>query len=231
MLYALVNGEKVQASPGLRGTCPDCKGLMIAKCGTVMPHHWAHQSLADCDSWYEGETAWHLSWKARFPMACSEVSITKDGVRHRADVQFPEGCVLEIQHSSISPEDIQAREAFYGDMCWLFDAREAYREGRLYLNKERPGYNTYRWKFPKRTITACKKPVFLQVTDDLIWSLITIHVNEQCHGAYNEYVKEPWLKKFCLARQIPYTLPPREPVPCVKVGTINLPLSFLKRSA
>ena len=41
---------------------------------------------------------------------------------HRADIRRPyDGLILELQHSSIAPADIEQREAFYGNMWWLFD--------------------------------------------------------------------------------------------------------------
>ncbi|HEV3447343.1 MAG TPA: hypothetical protein VG099_22065 [Gemmataceae bacterium] len=36
------------------------------------------------------------------------------------------GVVIELQHSSISAEDIEAREASYGDMVSLFDATQRF---------------------------------------------------------------------------------------------------------
>ena len=228
MLYATVDGVKRTAEPKLKGVCPDCQGEMISKCGSVMPWHWAHRELTDCDPWYEGETAWHLSWKAKFPVEFSEISIVKNGVRHRADVQFPSGAVFEIQHSSISPEDIQAREEFYGEMAWLFDAREAYASERLYINRDKGSYLTYRWKFPRRTITSCHKPVFLQVDDSTIWRLLSMHADGQCYGACVQMDKEQWLCKFCLAHGVQPVRPKPE---TFTIGSVKIPTSFCKRAA
>lgn len=42
-----------------------------------------------------------------------------DDERHRADVRCPSGLVVEFQNSHISPDDIEARENFYGRMLWI----------------------------------------------------------------------------------------------------------------
>lgn len=41
MKFAIVNGERQEARPGLPGTC-EVTGLpLIAKCGTLRSSHWA----------------------------------------------------------------------------------------------------------------------------------------------------------------------------------------------
>ncbi|WP_425595275.1 competence protein CoiA family protein [Pseudophaeobacter arcticus] len=44
----------------MRGECPYCGSEMIARCGQVKVHHWAHKSTENCDPWWENETNWHL---------------------------------------------------------------------------------------------------------------------------------------------------------------------------
>lgn len=112
--------RRAPSSTGDRATCPGCALPVLAKCGDLVSHHWAHESGADCDSWSEGESDWHRAWKERFPESAREVVIGP----HRADIAL-NGRVLELQHSAISTETIAEREAFYGPgMLWLFDARE-----------------------------------------------------------------------------------------------------------
>jgi len=133
MMYSLVDGEKVEATPGIRGTCVCCGSETIAKCGTVMVHHWAHKSLIECDQWWESEGEWHRTWKravgAEDP-ARIEVTIrdTFSGKWHRADALSIDGWVIELQHSPLSPAKIQEREEFYGvhskGMVWIFDHSE-----------------------------------------------------------------------------------------------------------
>ena len=117
MLYAIDEaGRRIEPSNGAVGFCECCQSRLIPKCGSILRHHWSHQA-GDCDPWGETETEWHRWWKGRAARECCEVVLGK----HRADIRRHDGFVIELQHSSISVEDIEAREAFYGDMCWLLD--------------------------------------------------------------------------------------------------------------
>ena len=46
---------------------------MIANCGNVKIHHWAHKNKQHCDHWWENETKWHRDWKNNFPLEWQEV--------------------------------------------------------------------------------------------------------------------------------------------------------------
>ena len=118
MRYALVDGTRTLAAPGLRGLCPGCRGDVIAKCGEIIQWHWSHVS-AECDSWGDGESDWHIGWKDRFPPELQEVFMGE----HRADVKGACG-VLEVQASPISTETIQEREEFYGEMAWMLKGED-----------------------------------------------------------------------------------------------------------
>ncbi len=121
--FALVNGNKTEAQPGLRGICAYCQSDMIAKCGPVRIWHWAHKSTALCDHWWESETEWHRAWKNRFPTEWQEIT-HKDsttGDRHIADIKTDKEFVIEFQHSAIEPSEVQSREAFYKNMVWVVD--------------------------------------------------------------------------------------------------------------
>jgi hypothetical protein len=150
MLYAQVNYEKRMAEPGLVGLCPGCYAPMVPKCGSLKEWHWAHKAGSDCDPWSEPIGPWHLSWQA--PLRPEHVEVPKKP--HRADIMGNGGVVVELQHSSISPEEIQRREAFYGDMVWLFDATFRFRVVR---SEEMAFFAFGRTKH----IAACRKPVFL----------------------------------------------------------------------
>lgn len=122
MQLALVNNDRVEASPGTRGLCPICGSEMIAKCGPRILHHWAHYRPRNCDPWWENETPWHRDWKNLFPVECREVShIAHDGEIHRADIKTPTGIVVEIQHSSMTDAERTSREEFYGNLVWVID--------------------------------------------------------------------------------------------------------------
>lgn len=124
MQYAIVNGEKVQASRGLRGTCNVCGAETVAKCGPRIRHHWAHAWRQSCDPWWENETDWHRQWKNLFPEECREVvDKAHDGEIHRADIKTPSGIFIEVQHSSMSDAERQSREEFYQNLVWIVDGR------------------------------------------------------------------------------------------------------------
>ena len=123
MLYGLVGGDrKALATPKARGVCPSCGQVLIAKCGQIKVWHWAHKTGFDCDSWYEGESDWHLGWKKLVMPEFCEVVFGANR-EHRADIVGNNGVVVELQNSAISPVDIQEREKFYEDMIWLFNGK------------------------------------------------------------------------------------------------------------
>lgn len=148
--YPTVDGEKQLPFPKGRGTCPCCGGLLIAKCGEIKTHHWAHESRADCDSWSEPIGPWHLWWQGLVRPAFTEV--TKGP--HRADIVGNLGLVIELQHSPISAEEIAAREAFYGDMVWLFDATHRF----AHLKSGDRAFFSFG---QTKHIDLCRRPVFL----------------------------------------------------------------------
>lgn len=123
MQLAVVNGDRVEATPGQTGQCPDCGRKAVAKCGPKVMHHWAHAGR-NCDPWWENETQWHRDWKNLFPPECREISHTApDGEFHRADIKTPAGIYVEIQHSAMSQAECQSREAFYDNMIWVVDGK------------------------------------------------------------------------------------------------------------
>lgn len=127
MRLAVVEGERADALPKLKGHCPSCGGEMVAKCGRVKVWHWSHRGRPPCDPWWESETEWHRAWKSNFPIEWQEIVAFDPvtGEKHIADVKTPHGLVIEFQHSPISPEEIRAREAFYGNMIWIVDGTRA----------------------------------------------------------------------------------------------------------
>ena len=154
MLYALApDGTRIRATAGAEGYCPVCETQLMTKCGATNVNHWAHRANAsDCDPWHESESEWHLSWKELVrPEAC-EVALPP----HRADIVGNGKTVIELQHSSISADEIAKREAFYGKMVWLFDGRRY----DLSIGKHEKGYWTFRWMHPRKSQFDCRKPVF-----------------------------------------------------------------------
>ena len=120
MKFALVDGHRREAAPGLSGTCPIHGHPMIAKCGEIRIWHWAHQGSPSCDPWWETETEWHRSWKGQFPEEWQEViHKAEQGEKHIADVKTKRGWAIEFQHSYIKPEERRLREAFYSKLIWV----------------------------------------------------------------------------------------------------------------
>ncbi|SEP37287.1 competence protein CoiA [Pseudomonas sp. Snoq117.2] len=123
MRFANVDGTRSEAQPKLRGICRGCGEEVIAKCGKHVVWHWAHRSLANCDSWWEAETKWHRAWKNQFPSDWQETILhdTTKGEKHIADVKTAHGVVVEFQRSSIDPAEVKLREQFYQRMVWVID--------------------------------------------------------------------------------------------------------------
>lgn len=122
MRFAFVDGKKQEATPGRRGVCPCCGSATVAKCGPHTIHHWAHKTKAECDPWWENESAWHRQWKDHFPETWQEVVQFDDsGEKHVADVRTANGMVIEFQHSAITTAEARSRERFYKKMMWIVD--------------------------------------------------------------------------------------------------------------
>ncbi len=155
MLYAIdQRGQRILPSTDAIGTCQICGNGLIPKCGPILKHHWSHRA-GDCDTWGETETVWHRWWKSRASPECCEVVIGN----HRADIRRHDGCVIELQHSSISVEDIEAREAFYGDMLWLLDVHLLGRSAHFLLRSEQEIQMTW-LNGDRRTLTRVRKPIY-----------------------------------------------------------------------
>lgn len=146
MRFALVDGKKTEPQPKLRGVCPSCNADMLARCGEVRVHHWAHKGILSCDAWWEKETEWHRSWKNHFPMEWQEVVHVDEAMdeRHIADVKTDTGLAIEFQHSHLKPEEQRARERFYKSMLWVVDGIRLQRDFPRFL-KAKKGF---RWVNP-----------------------------------------------------------------------------------
>jgi competence protein CoiA len=125
MRYAVVDGERIEATPKAKGVCPHCQSEMVAKCGRVKVWHWSHKGNPPCDPWWEPETEWHREWKDKFPKEWQEISHIDlaTGEKHIADVKNSFGLVIEFQHSAMKPEERISREKFYKSMVWVIDGK------------------------------------------------------------------------------------------------------------
>lgn len=129
MQYALIDNQRIEALPKGRALCPICRTAVIAKCGSRRIHHWAHEGIKNCDSWKESETQWHRDWKNKFPADWREyIQHDDSGEKHIADVRTAHGLVLEFQHSSIHPNEREARERFHRNLWWVVDGTRLKRD-------------------------------------------------------------------------------------------------------
>ncbi|WP_191860329.1 competence protein CoiA [Hanstruepera ponticola] len=126
--------DKIEVSfSGERAKCPDCDSIVIGKKGPFKIKHWSHKTKNECDSWYEPITEWHLNWQNLFPIQYREVSISKNGKTHRADLKLKNSLVIEIQNSPIKISEIEEREKFYGEnnMIWILNGEKLARKSRI----------------------------------------------------------------------------------------------------
>ena len=169
MLYAIDSqSNKIRAEKNVEAYCPQCRGLVVAKMGEIMVHHWAHVSSASCDTWNKGETRWHLAWKSRFPKHCIEQRVTRGDVWHVADVLLPDGIVIEFQHSPISPVDIAKREEFYQRVIWVLDVKDA--ADRFNFRQEGNEIK-FKWDLPRSSFEHSAAPVILDFGDGRMFSV------------------------------------------------------------
>lgn len=182
MRLATVAGQtRVPARPGQRAICPTCGCEVLAKCGRIVAWHWAHASSRECDEWAEPDSVWHRGWQDLFPVEMREI------IRgpHRADIVTPAGLVIELQHSSISTDDIRARERHYDNMIWVFDVQGAVSSERLDIRRragDTSPYRTFRWKHPRKSIIACRRPVFLDLGGEQLLELGRLYPKAPCGG-------------------------------------------------
>lgn len=177
MIYAIVDGKKVVASPGARGVCNACEKPTFSKCGEVKTWHWAHESLCPFET--EGETEWHLMMKRMFPADCVEIKCAN----HRADVIW-KNCVYEFQRVPLAPSKMLEREEFwrskgYGFM-WVLYALDC-KENVVLKPYNHPTANSFRWKWPKRRLENIKLPFVLDFGLQLL-EVQKIHWNEKVGG-------------------------------------------------
>jgi len=221
MIWALVENEKIEATPRTKGICPICRGKVFSKCGEVNVWHWAHFIDENCDPWYEPESFWHKHWKMTFGKENAEIGIEKDGKRHIADIRTIENVVIELQNSIISKPIIREREDFYGErMLWLLNGEEFkknltvkdYWEDQDYLEIKslpRPPVRWLRsspeikkgingeffiWKNPRRSWGNVQRHLFIDFSED---SLFWVHEGmgtSQIRGTY--IPKEKFIEKY-----------------------------------
>lgn len=174
MRFAVVDGLRVEPQPKLQGVCPGCGEKVIAKCGNHVIWHWAHAYRKHCDQWWEAETEWHRRWKMQFPSEWQEVPLVDGATNelHIADVRTPAELVIEFQHSTIDPSEVQARQNFYQKMIWVVDGCKNDHDRFNFSNmRSRPnnaGIAQFQW-FGRSMLFArwhTTKPVFIDFGEE-----------------------------------------------------------------
>lgn len=183
MLFANSNGKRVEAYQNGRAECPCCNRQVIAKCGSIVTWHWAHEAT-DCDPWYEPESEWHILWKNKFPKEWQEVVIGC----HRADIKTPK-IFVELQSSCISPKEIQSRERFYQKMIWLLRGHDFSENINI---RQRSGYLSFRWKWPRKSWWAATMPIVIDLPGRMI-HVKKLHSNIPCGGWAKEITEHDFM--------------------------------------
>jgi hypothetical protein len=114
--------------------------------------------------------------------------------QHRADICTAEGLVVELQHSPLDPRVIAEREAFYGNMIWLFDARSF--ELALYPSAAELSFV---WRRPRRSLLAVHKPMYWDLGDGFALFVKTLRPDSPLGGFGGQGVL---LDTACWASQI-----------------------------
>ena len=176
MKFALYGGERVEAEANLKGAvCQVCKAEVIAKCGNIKIHHWAHKSKRKCDHWWENETQWHRDWKNHFPLEWQEiVQKSETGEKHVADVKTSNDLVVEFQHSPIKPEEILARNTFYENIVWVVDGKRRKTDKKKFeevLNPKSWAYGYWDNSILLSDWSNIQKPVFFDFGKPLLWAI------------------------------------------------------------
>lgn len=192
MIWAIVNNERIEATPKTQGRCPLCNKEVFSRCGEINIWHWAHSKGEGCDDWYESESFWHLHWKKTFAKENVEVVIEKENGRHIADIFTEQEVVIELQNSPIQSTVIKERESFYGSkMLWLingitfkdnFEIFEGDGANKFDLYRHFPEHkqpekgnkssHLFNWKWARKSWEVAKRPIFIDFGgDDLFWAL------------------------------------------------------------
>lgn len=219
MLFAIVNGEKCEATPQSSGRCPLCQEKVFSKCGDIKNWHWAHHNSKSCDSWYEPETEWHKNWKLIFGKDNCEIVISKDGVRHIADIVTKKSVVIELQNSPIQKNIIRRRENFYGermiwvvngiqfkDNFWIYSSNFDYEKNYIRTLHgivdiatgeivSSSNYEvTFSWSWARQSWNDVQRPVFIDFGDEnLFWVKSGMGTRS---GSGIQISKEDFIKKY-----------------------------------
>lgn len=212
MHFALIDNNRAEAQPKLKGLCSCCSSTVIAKCGTKKMWHWAHQNKGKCDNWWEPETEWHRNWKSNYPDDWEEIILRneKTGEKHIADVRTIHNLVIEFQHSHIDPQERTLREQFYKNMVWVVDGTRLKRDyprflkGRKNCFENTIFYNTDNPKiFRVDNIDWCFPTAWLESSVPVIFDFLGDGSMDDSEGFRNTlYCLFPQVGKYATVAEI-----------------------------
>jgi competence CoiA-like predicted nuclease len=183
-----ISGERIKAQRGLEAACPDCQGEMVAKCGDINIHHWAHKVTdPNCDS--KPETEWHRWWKSQYPDDCVEAKLCEG--KRRGDVWLENiNTVIEFQASSITHEEIRARQRdYYGkQVIWVVKADDFFPDNFTRTKTEEvngESIHTCKWGHSRKSWLAADRLFFSrsnfgreELVTEVVW------MNSFMNGSY-----------------------------------------------
>lgn len=151
----LLDHEGKSPTPKVRSLCALCKTEIRAKCGKIVTWHWAHKAK-ECDPWSEPEGEWHRQWKISAATLGADIEVVMG--EHRADIVSISGHVIELQNTYLTPEQIEEREAFYGeDMVWVYRCH--------WIDRLNWGPRGFWWKHPAKSLTFHRRLVHWHVPE------------------------------------------------------------------
>jgi len=81
---------------------------------------------------------------------------------HRADIRTKNRWIIELQNSTISPQDIIDRELYYNRMIWLINGGTLCKGLRL---KNKGDIITFRWKSPPKSWWKSNKEIYIDLSE------------------------------------------------------------------
>lgn len=154
--------DRIRAYKYGDGWCPVCGHKLIAKCGEIMIHHWAHKTK--CTILWNLETEWHLSWKDLAELNGCEIE--KSFYTRVADATKRHD-IYEFQHSDIQVEELVERSEFYNQkryvVNWIFDVSSKFNKGHIEF-WYKPEYNMYfiKTKWVNKKLHKLFKPYYIK---------------------------------------------------------------------
>lgn len=135
MKFALLDKQLVVATPGeTHAVCPLCLSKVIAKCGAIKVHHWAHRKGFSCDPWCEGDNEWRHYWLDFFNDDEQEVVSVGHQEKHFADVLTANGTTVLFRQTAPSIELLKQMENFFSSLVWVVNLGASRRIGKSILN-------------------------------------------------------------------------------------------------